>query len=119
MTKDSSSESTAISHIFVTQADLVQQHHLDLPPSDHTAVGRIAASTTCFARTTAALGSAWYNCYCLLLLYKRKKAEIVRFIALSDLNQPHHDTSICHHTILLRDDRDAATYRYRPASRVQ
>ena len=47
--------------IFVGQADLVQRHHRDPPPSDHTAVGRTAASTTCCARTTAALRSAWYN----------------------------------------------------------
>ena len=31
--------------IFVTQVDLVQQHHHDPPPSDHTAVDRLAAST--------------------------------------------------------------------------
>ena len=43
---------------------------------------------------------------------------IVRFIALSDLHQPHHDPPIRHLTILLQD-RDAATFRYRPASRAQ
>ena len=106
--------------IFVTRAELVHQHHHDPPPSDHTAVGRIAASTTYFARTTAGLCSTWYSCYCLMLLYHMNKAEIVRFIALLNLNQPHHDPSThlaSDHT--LHDDRDAATLRYRPASRAQ
>ena len=43
----------------------------------------------------------------------------MRFIALSDLNQPHHDPSIWHLTILLHDGRDAATLRYRLASRAK
>ena len=37
--------------LVVAQADLVQQHHHDPPQSYHTAVGRIAASTTCCVRT--------------------------------------------------------------------
>ena len=45
--------------LVVAQADLVQQHHHDPPQSDHTAVGRIAAGTTCCVRTTEALGSTW------------------------------------------------------------
>ena len=113
--------------ILVAHADLVQLHHHDLPPSDHTAVGRIAASTTCCVRTTAALCSIWYNCCCLLVSYEkidpqmntRKGGEIVCFIALSDLHQPHHDPPIWHLAILRHDDRDAATVRYRPASRAQ
>ena len=38
-------------YLVVAQADLVQQHHHDPPQSYHTAVGRIAASTTCCVRT--------------------------------------------------------------------
>ena len=43
----------------------------------------------------------------------------MRFTALSDLYQPHHDPPIWHLAILLHDDRDTATLRYHPASRVQ
>ena len=43
----------------------------------------------------------------------------MRFTALSDLHQPHHDPPIWHLDILLHDDRYAATLRYRPASRAQ
>ena len=53
---------------FVAQAHLVQHHHHEPPPSDHTALGRIAASTTCCVRATAILCSTWYNfcgCCCI------------------------------------------------------
>ena len=42
----------------------------------------------------------------------------MRFIALPDLHQ-HDDSPIWNLAIMLHGDRDAATLRYRPASRAQ
>ena len=43
----------------------------------------------------------------------------MRLVAVSDLNQPHHDPPIWYPAILLDGDRGAATLRYRPDSQEE
>ena len=57
------------------------------------------------------------------VLYKkksqlRKYGDIDILVAQADLVQQHHDPPIWHLAILPHYDRDAATPRYRPASRA-